>query len=76
MTHKPHPDVHDAGLDDTCERCLELAIDPLRLLDNAMLRRLLAYDIRSEGDRIASAYLQNTIAAAKAALSRVAEIYA
>jgi hypothetical protein len=75
VTHKPHPDVHDAGLDDTCERCLELAIDPLRLLDNAMLRRLFAGDLRSDGDRLAFTYLQNTVAAAKAVLSRVAEIY-
>lgn len=33
-THVPHPDTHEHGLADDCERCAELAQHPLEL-DNA-----------------------------------------
>lgn len=40
-THSFHPDGHQYGLSDECERCAEHAKDPFRGLDDRMLRNLL-----------------------------------
>lgn len=39
-THTYHPDIHDNGLADDCDRCAEHAADPFRGLDDSNLRDL------------------------------------
>lgn len=38
--HRPHGDIHEIGLQDDCERCIEHAQNPLRDLDHDMLGHL------------------------------------
>jgi hypothetical protein len=38
--HGPHPKIREAGLADGCERCGEMAADPLVHLDSDNLREL------------------------------------
>jgi hypothetical protein len=38
--HSYHPDTHEHGLADGCERCAELAADPFAGLDDENLRLL------------------------------------
>lgn len=41
-THSRHPDIHNFGLADGCERCLELALNPFNGLDENALTDLAA----------------------------------
>jgi hypothetical protein len=57
-THTVHPDVHEHGLADGCDRCGEHAQNPLTSLDEGTLRALLQRVVnrdgyRSENERVA-----------------------
>lgn len=57
-THTIHEDIHTHGLADGCDRCMEHAENPLRDLDDTVVRDLMQRVIndeppRSEHERIA-----------------------
>lgn len=54
-THAVHDDIMEVGLDAGCERCRELAADPVANLDTENMLRILAGDCYSELDREAQA---------------------
>ena len=66
-THRPHPDSHDFGLADDCERCAEHAANPTATLDGANLRKLVfratdpSLPARSENEATAIANLTGAL---------------
>jgi len=47
-SHSLHPDTHEAGLADSCDRCREHAEEPLLGLDETNLTNLVARLVRRE----------------------------
>ena len=56
MTHSPHDDIHEVGLDAACPRCDELANHPDQL-DEDNQSRLRAGFVYTGLDRVAAANL-------------------
>lgn len=57
--HSPHPDSHEFGLADDCERCAEHAEHPERGLDIKNARRIWQGECYTTCDRIARARMQD-----------------
>lgn len=64
--HSYHGDIHEIGLQDDCEACMEHAKNPTRDLDDVMLRNLIfgavnrnTYVIRTHTEAVAIANILN-----------------
>jgi hypothetical protein len=62
--HSIHPDTHEHGLADDCERCAEHAQHPIQSLDQENLRRIMRLAVNL--DRLSVAFSYNDqVASAK-----------
>ena len=57
-THAPHDEILEAGLDEECLRCVELADHPDQL-DEVNRMRILSGHLYSDLDRVAAMHLEN-----------------
>lgn len=58
MTHSYHPDMHEFGLSDSCERCAFQSQHPVETLDDRMIHSLIGriennLPPRSDAERLA-----------------------
>ncbi len=65
--HAVHPDTHEHGLADDCDRCAELAADPVRTLDHINLGRIMRLAV--DEDRLANPSTHNDMVAAARVLT-------
>jgi hypothetical protein len=68
-SHSVHPDIHEHGLADDCERCAEIAAEPWKYLDRDGLGRIVVlvtnpdtrFDFRTNNEGVAFAKVMTAL---------------